>query len=258
MAQFSIYGLSRPDVLKILLGVVVTAVYTVIRSRRSRLRWQVNHQSLGSSTNAPAIGQIAITHNGKPITNLVLSTVTVENDYWRDFRNISVCVKIQEGHQVLIEEAQRTGELKNLEWSQRYSTSFDNLLRTAAAGQKISDEGALVRREYAVPVLNRGESITMRFLVDAVPPLPAYCQVSVEAEAAIAVYERPAEIRMARAEVLRAFFIGLLLTYPLVQLVMQFAPENTHVFLLVAVGASITGVGAAILHGFRWLKRHAF
>ena len=258
MAQFSIYGVSVADVLKVLLGVGVTALYAVIRSRRSRLKWRASHQPLGSSTDAPGVGRIAITHNGEPITNLVLSTVVIENDYWRDFKDISICVKIQDAHQILRDEAVRGNEYKNLLWTQNYRNATEALQTRGAAGENTAGDGVVVRRDYSVPVLNRGDVITILLLVHAIPPAPPMCFVSAEAGAAVTVFQASTEIRIARTDVIRAFIVGMIFAYPLAELVLTYAPDKLRALLLITVGASITGIGASLIHAKRWLLRHVF
>ena len=252
------YGVSFGNAGKVLLGAACTAVFTILRSRRSRLRWHASHQQIATSSSHPTIGNISVTFNDTPMTNIVVSTVRLENSYWRDFTNITALVIVAQGHQILRDDAKRQGNDRPLEWSERFGTVLQNALAQSGQTGHV-DFGAFEQwREYKIPILNRGDTVTFTFLVHAVPPTPPFCTLTVEAPKATLVFEKRIPQQVFSVDILRAFVAGIVVSAPLAWIIILNAPMHWQPVLLVALGALITGIGAIAVVAYRWLRSRIF
>lgn len=258
LSTTTVFGISYADIAKVLLGALATAVYAAISTRRTRLLWRASHQSLAASSDAPGIGRIAVTLDGNPMTNLVLSSVTVQNSYWRDLKDVVIRVMVAEGHQILRDSAQRAGDPKILIWSDQFRTMVDDAAAATTRG-KVVDVSLLQRlREYRVPALNRGESITVNLLVHAVPPRSPYCLLATDTPGVITVFRNGAEQQVLGVPVFKAFFLGIIVAYPLAQLIRLHVDPMWHPLSFVVLGALLTGLGAMIVRCYRWVRQQAF
>lgn len=249
----SLLGVQWSDIAKVAAGSVVTLLLAGLRTRRSRLRWKAFHRPLGTSLNNPAVGQISVTFNGTPMTNLVLSTVRLENDYLRDFKGLLVRVNIWAGHEILRDEARREGEAALIPWSTRFNDAVDIAVH-AGPGTPNPLAGIATWREYQVPVLNRGQTLEISLLVHAVPPAAATCGLEVEAPDTVLVFQGSKVPHLLGVHLAYALVWSALLLFPLALLVLRFVPQPWQPLCLVLLGTLATGIGVLPVLAYRWVR----
>jgi hypothetical protein len=252
----SILGIQWTDIAKVALGAVITLLLAWVQARRSRLRWRAFHQHLAGSLTHPAVGNITVTLNGKVMTNLVLSTVVLENDYLRDFKDFRVRVNIANGHEIAGDEARRGQDVSITPWSQRFSDAVDAAVQEATGNPEAPDPFASINgwREYAVPVLNRGEKLTVTLVVHAVPPTPPACGLEVEAPGALLQFQGKAMPQLGGVHPVHALLWGVVLAVPLGDIILHVVPEPWRPAVFFVLGTTVVGVGVVPVLAYRWIR----
>ncbi|WP_374339761.1 hypothetical protein [Leeia sp.] len=146
-------------------GGILTAWLTQrVLNRRGVFSYSVTHNIVGITTEDPIFGSFAVTWNGKEVSNLYLSTITMRNESLNDYE--SVVVKTYTSDTSLMSEQTQLLDSPNiLEWSENYKERLH-----VEEGQTPSEDQWSMytgRREHVIPIFNRGETITITYLNSA-------------------------------------------------------------------------------------------
>lgn len=147
------------------LGGVLTAWLTQrVVNRRGVFTYFVSHNRVGMSTEDAIFGTVAVSWNGKPITNLYLSTIEMKNESLNDYENVVICAYTSDT-KLMTEQTQILDTPKILEWSEQYGKK-----QHVEPGQEPTEQQWNMyngQREYIIPTLNRGQSIKLTYLNSA-------------------------------------------------------------------------------------------
>lgn len=142
-------------------GILAAVLVQQILSRRSVLSYFVNHLKVGTSADDRTFGSIQITWNGEQVPNLYLSTVELTNESSRDLQNVRI--KAYTGDTTLLSEfPQLMGTTHFVSYSPEYEQEIAVTPGSAPTQQQRNVHGQ--RREYLVPVFNRGQLIRFQYL----------------------------------------------------------------------------------------------
>lgn len=206
-----------------------------------------------------ALGTIAVSYNGAPITNLVLSRLTIENDYWRDIRDLTVMVTVNPGHQILRDEAMKEGSQRVISWSDRFRVPVQAAQARIAKGEQVDLSPYWGWREYGPMIINRGEKLNITLLVHAVPPAQPLCKPSVDAHGVVLVFtHKKPELHIGSVHIGKALVAGLVITPLIGYGILAHVSDPWQAILLVFLGASITALGAIMITGYRKLRDFVF
>jgi hypothetical protein len=142
-------------------GVLLTLLTQYILNKRGLFTYSVRHDRIGVSADDAVFGSVRVTWNGNPVRNLYSSTVELINYSMKDYEN--VIVRAFTNDTVLLTERTEivdTTQIAN--WTAEFSASL-----TVAPGQQptqaqIDLHG--IRREYLLPIMNRGQLVRFHFL----------------------------------------------------------------------------------------------
>ena len=144
-----------------LAGILASVVVQQILGRRSVLSYFVHHWKLGTSSEDKTFGTVQITWNNAPVQNLYLSTVELLNESSRDLQNVRISAFT--GDTILLSEfPQLVGTTHFI----RYSPEYQQAIAVAPGASPTPGQWDTYgkRREYTVPVLNRGQIIRFQYL----------------------------------------------------------------------------------------------
>jgi hypothetical protein len=150
------------------LGIVCTAAgaflgnfVAVYRLRIRFIEYTVNHQPLGLSAEDAVFGSVKVTWQGHEVTNLFLSTLTIQNTTFVDYTNLHF--RIFTGTTLLLTER---SEIVDTSFMPTLTEDFMRQITAAPGTSPSAAQFELVRhrREYMVPVLNRGQRIIFTYL----------------------------------------------------------------------------------------------
>ncbi len=141
----------------VILGGLITAVWTKYRNRITTLRYYVTHNFFGSSVENPHYGSVEVKHQDTKVENLYVSHVQLTNDSARDLTNLELNIVCDPDSLLLTSRGVLEGSLNDLELTEDFlDTYFDE------QGNVLP--GYSQRRDFSVPVLNRGEQVSIGFL----------------------------------------------------------------------------------------------
>lgn len=142
-------------------GVLATLLTAQILSKRGRFTYFVHHYRVGVSADDAVFGSVRVTWNGTAVANLYSSTVELVNESMKDFENVTVTAFTNDSV-LLTERTELVGTASIVAWTDEFSRQLE-----VAPGQAASPEQFEVhsrRREYLLPVVNRGQVIRFHFL----------------------------------------------------------------------------------------------
>lgn len=234
-------------------GALLGNFVAVYRARIKTIEYTVNHERIGLSAEDALFGTIQVTWQGAAVTNLYLSTVTVQNETTTDYTDFDF--KIWTGTTLLLTE--RT-EFPGTTYHPRYSEAFAQAIYVQPGQVPTDAQFATFRhnREYRVPVLNRGQRVVFTYLTSV--PVgtdgPGVWVDMLYAGAQVAF--RPTAVAIHGVAVRLALPLGLLACLVLVGLCSALV---SHVWVAAVVcmvaGLIAQSIGAWLYRGFRLVKQ---
>jgi len=163
----------------LVLGGLGSAFFVYARRRVRVLSWTVAHVQIGAQTPTAVANEVQFLFRGEPVANLYVSTVRLTNTSQKDFENLPVTIYGGPNTKLLTEQAEVEGVVGLLKWTADYSDFLGGIDDPSGKWQMVSGQ-----REYAVPVLNRGQTAMFSYLVTTVvspgqPSVPPSVFVSV-------------------------------------------------------------------------------
>ena len=143
------------------IGAVLSYLVVVIRRRRSLFTYVATHNTAAISSSDPVFGTIAVTWQGNAVANLYASTVELHNRSPNDYENIKVRV-FSNDTQLLAERTEILDTTNVVEFTPEYQQEI-HVAPGAAASQDQIDLYSR-RRDYLLPVFNRGQKCRFSFL----------------------------------------------------------------------------------------------
>lgn len=232
-------------------GIVATLCVQQILNRRGLFTYFVRHERVGISADDARFGRVGVTLNDKPIPNLFLSTVELINQSLRDYENVVACVYTNDTA-LFTEMTQIVGTPDAVKWTESYA----NQVRVPADQQPSPDQRDIYfsRREYLIPIMNRGQTVRFQFLHAAKTQSQPTIWLNVLHKGV------RVEFRVPQQEILgvprpMATLMGLIVSIILVGFVIAFVKP----VWVVAVSSLICGLlvvfpGAAIIRAWRRLR----
>lgn len=142
-----------------ILGAFITHVWNKFRTRTTVLRYYVFHNFFGSTVTDPKLGSVKVMYGETEVKNLYVSTVTLSNDSGRDLADLVVNVVSDPDSGIIASHGRNQGSLNDLPFTPQFAA-------TLATADKTKDYTAtLHRRDYTLPVLNRGDEILVTLLI---------------------------------------------------------------------------------------------
>src|SRR5688500_18106340 len=145
-------------------GVFLTLLTQQILLRRGLFTYFVNHFRVGVSEDDAVFGSVRLTWNNNPVRYLYLSTVELINESTKDFEDVVVRAFTNDTI-LLTERTEIAGTTHIIEWTDDFKRRL-----AVAPGQPPSDAQVDLhshRRDYVIPVMNRGQTVKFQFLNEA-------------------------------------------------------------------------------------------
>ncbi len=152
-----------PAVFGTLFGAFVTFIVSTLANKTARLRYSTVVERIALAADDPIFGSVQITwNNGLPRRNLYLATMEVENASSRDFEAVEFTVYCDFNTDLLTESTVVPGEPYSISWSPSFQATL--AVPPGGAASQAQMNTYLHRREYIVPVLNRGQLLHFKYL----------------------------------------------------------------------------------------------
>ena len=240
----------------IILGAVFSQLWRQYLHRMVTLRWSVTHTTLAAGGDNPAWGHIEIRYNGSPAGNLLQwCRVEIENESGsRNLSNVVVSLQYdQPGPEILSGGGALEGSNQGLPWTPSFNDEINNYLAMPDADRP-PDTDLFRRRNFVIPVLNRGAKAIFLFLVRpnvANPTLSVYCE-----HLDVRLKHRPERPMTHGVVQAHAVWTGLVVgSIVAVALAMSLTNIWAAVFVALLVGAFGQFLGVAVIRAWRLLVR---
>ena len=142
-------------------GILGTLITQRVLNKRGRVSYSVSHSKVGASVAHPIFGNVKVTWNESPIPNLFFSSIELKNESLNDYLDVLFTV-LSSNTFLLSESTSIQGTPYIVEWSD----DFRRAMHVEAGKAPTEEQGNTYRsrREYSIPVLNRGQSATLNYL----------------------------------------------------------------------------------------------
>ena len=238
------------------LGAVVVQLWRQYLQRMVTVRWSVTHETLAAGGDNPTWGRIDILYNGNPAGNLLQwCRVEIENESGsRDLSDVVVSLQYDQPEPVILSGGgYLEGSRKWLSWAPSFAAEIDHYWALPVADRPTSTD-LLHRRDFVIPVLNRGAKAIFLFLVRpnvSNPTLRVYCD-----HLNVRLKHRPTRPMILGVVQAHASWTGLGVGY-LVAVALAMSLTNIWVAVSVALLVGWFGqlLGVAVIRGWRRLVR---
>ena len=238
------------------LGALVTRLWQQYLQRMVTVRWSVTHETLAAGGDNPTWGRVEILHNGIPAGNLLQwCRVEIENESGsRDLANVVVILQYDQPEPVILSGG-GSCEGSNLwfSWTPSFQAAIDNYFAIPDADRPPGTD-LFRRRDFVIPVLNRGAKAIFIFLVRPNVPNPT-----------LGVYCTHLNVRLKHRPT-RPMIFGVVQTHAsgtglgvgslvAVALAMSLTNIWVAVFVALLVGRFGQLLGVSVIRAWRWLVR---
>jgi len=131
-------------------GAIITLIIYKINSRTTIINYQIFHSYLGSRLAHFKFGTVKLIHNDIELTSIYVTNIYVYNYSGKDLTNLEVQISIDDNSSII----QSIGNHENCLDELNFTNSFEELIKK---NEEILD----YRRDYRIPVLNRGDKVTI-------------------------------------------------------------------------------------------------
>lgn len=141
---------------------VATIVATGLLAKRARFRYSVRPERIGMAADDPVFGAVRVQWRGTEVRNLYLVKLELENASAKDFENVVLTIYTGNDTLLLGERTWIVDAPDNVPWSPAFREQLmvpQGATPTAEQWQTYNH-----RREYLVPVLNRGQTLNLQYV----------------------------------------------------------------------------------------------
>lgn len=175
----SVEPLIASEALRLILTAASTAVLTtfafLVRNRRALLTYTVSHYRIGITATDPAFGDIRVTVGGEEMTNVYITNIEVMNRSIKDLKSLVLKTSAGANCSLLNGRAIIKDSIETLSLTQEYIAESGIEDPNSTPLQKQLQHN---QRWYAVPVLNRGQSILITYLLNCGPSIEPFALAS--------------------------------------------------------------------------------
>jgi hypothetical protein len=152
-------------------GFAVANVIGLLRNRVRTLTYTVTHNRIGLSADDQIFGVVKVSWQNVELNNLWMSTAALENQSTRDYTKFEIVAYTGPDTKLLTAIA----KIINTPNALIHTDAFANAVAVPAGAQPTAQQWEFWshRREYKVPVLNRGQRIELTYLTTVLPPAPS-------------------------------------------------------------------------------------
>ncbi len=239
------------------IGALIAHVWHRYRSRLTPLRWQAAHQPLGVSTQDALFGTVEVRYNGQPVHNLFFTTIDLQNQSNIDLKDVDLNLVFQDGTIIYMAHGAVQGSANMLPFADPFNSDLNRFLELQPQDPNRPALGAALsrRRDFRVPVLNRGASLRIAMLVQAQPGQRPLVNVGCDHAGVRLLFQGPQDLVFGVQRGLAAL-TGLTAAFAVVVVLVSLpVGVAATAFIALALGSLTAAIGAALVRSFRWLLR---
>ena len=142
-------------------GGLVTQLVAALRARPARFSYSTRVERVGTSVDDPTFGAVRVQWGNNDVRNLYMAFIAIDNDSGKDFEDVDLTIYTGNDTLLLSERTAMIGSPNVVQWSR----DFKARLEVPADGVVTPAQWDTYnhRREYLVPVLNRGQVLEFHY-----------------------------------------------------------------------------------------------
>jgi hypothetical protein len=216
------------------------------------LRWEAHHAHIALSAADARFGNIQVLYNNNPVQNLFTTTVRVENESTTDLSDLDLNLFYTDGSLIYTATAAVSGSANELELSQRFKDRREQLMKTTPNDPTLLAlaPSLISRRDFMVPVLNRGGTVTATLLVQNPQGRLPFINVACDHRGVRLVFRGPRQLTFGvnqRTAAITGLVVGLLLIFLAFCFALIPLAVASYLVLALLVGAFGQLFGAALV-----------
>lgn len=143
-------------------GGVATYVVTALLARSASFRYSFKTERIAIAADDPVFGAVRVQWRETEVRNLYLITYEIENASSKDFDNVALTIYTGNDTMLLGERTDIVDTPDIVPWT----PSFQKQLEVRPGEEPTADQWQTYnhRREYVVPVLNRGQRVSLQYV----------------------------------------------------------------------------------------------
>jgi len=145
------------------MGVIIGHIASSYSNKMAALKYTVVTSKLGQTSENDLHGSIEIRHMGQPLHNFYFSNVSLRNCSNSDLENVKICFFVCDGVSILTDFMFYKNAVASIPYSPEY----------AAVSTDVNHPLRLTRREFVIPVFNRGQEIGLELTITHKPTVEA-------------------------------------------------------------------------------------
>jgi hypothetical protein len=146
-------------------GALIGYIFAKFASKMAVISYNVSTAKLGETASNDIHGKIEVSHGGQLLPNFYFSKIKIQNCSTQDLENIRLLLYVGDGVLILSDFIRYSNAVRKIPYSADYASVTANP----------QDPLFFTRREYEIPVLNRGQTIlaelTLTHRMDVAFPL---------------------------------------------------------------------------------------
>jgi hypothetical protein len=220
-------------------------------NKRGLFTYSVRHDRVSVSADDAVFGSVRVTWNGNPVGNLFLSTVELINYSMKDYERVVIRAFTSDTI-LLTERTDILGTTQVARWTEEFSRQLGVVAGQQPTAAQVELHGR--RREYLLPIVNRGQIVRLHFLNAA--KTQAVPTIWLEAlHKGVKVEFRPARNEILGVPQSTAIWVGMALGLVFLGIIIKFI----HILALAAFFAFVYGPfaqipGVVAVKIWRWLR----
>jgi hypothetical protein len=231
----------------LIIGIIVKHYWDKYHNRISRLKYSIWHNYIGSSIEDVKFGSVRLLYNNNDLKNLYSSNVIIKNETGKDLSDLELNISCVNQNLILVSHGRVIGSIKELEFTDSYSEIIEQ-------NNPDNNEYIYTRRDYKIPVINRGDTIEITLLTTSFNNQKPYLFVSTEHKGVkLKYYLEP--LKTMGVPQLQSSLIGVLISLFVCYPIYQFVHNQYLLIGLILLNGWIASLyGVAILKINAWIK----
>ena len=142
-------------------GGLVAQFFAALKGRASRFRYSTRVERVGTSADDPVFGEVRVQWRNNDVRNLYMAFIEIENASGRDYEAVDLTIYTGNDTLLLSERTAMIGSPNVVPWSPNFKASLE--VPTGGAVTQAQWDTYNHRREYLVPVFNRGQVLEFHY-----------------------------------------------------------------------------------------------
>ncbi|MCK4672769.1 hypothetical protein KAT67_02170 [candidate division WOR-3 bacterium] len=229
------------------LGIIITHLWTKYKTRIKKIKYNVQYQYLGASVDDTRFGSVKLLYNDKPIKCLYNAKVLLSNESHHDISDMEINIVCDPDSTIILSFGRNT-------------SSFNELAFTKDYGKVLNEGKNLVyiftRRDYMLPVLNRGDKVEILLLMTNVHNKQPIVEVNCDYAGVRMKYSPKAPYELFGESLQHCSLLGSFITLLLcISIVLFIGNRVIAVFLAAVIALFASLVGFAFIKIIKFLTK---